>query len=93
MRDLVRDLYHYRKLHPQAKVLVGVGGYWPLPYYLRDWRGTLGYLTTKDPQAHAPNYQVMILDRDVRWNLPGWAKKYYRLSDVQESHTFFLRKK
>ena len=89
MRDLMRDLDHYRDRHPDAKVLVAVGGYWPLPYYLRDWRGALGYLKTNDASKHAANYQVLIMDRNVNWNAPGWEKKYYRLSDVQESHTYF----
>lgn len=93
MLDLVRDMEHYREKHPDARVLVGVQGYWPLPYYLRDWEGNTGYLTTRDPESQAGSYQILILDKDVSWKNPKWAGKYYRLSDVQESRVYFMRDK
>lgn len=36
-------------------------------------------------------YSVIIVNRDKIWDDPAWARIYYRLSDVQESQTYFLR--
>jgi uncharacterized protein (TIGR03663 family) len=90
---LVRDIEGYRELHPGAKVLVGVSGYWPLPYYLRKLSGDVGYLHTREPESQASNYQIQILDPDLAWKNPRWSGKYYRLSEVQESETYFLRQR
>lgn len=90
MLELVRDIEAYRQAHPRARVLVGVQGYWPLPYYLRDV-ATVGYEHTTEPGKRADDYDILILDSTVTWHDPAWLRKYYRLSDVQESNTYFRR--
>ncbi len=90
MLRMVDDLKAYMKKHPDAGVLVGVGGYWPLPYYLRDLQ-KIGYERITEPESRADRYDVLILDSTVAWENPGWLRKYYRLSDVQESNTYFRR--
>ena len=92
MVQLVKDLAAYRDTHPNAKILVGVQGYWPLPYYLRGFTN-IGYEHVKTPETRKGEYDVMILDSGLQLRDPNWLWKYYRLSDVQESHTFFKRKK
>lgn len=91
MLQLVSDIENYLKHNPDARILVGVKQYWPLPYYLRNYRGQLGYLHTNNPNQYSNEYQVMILDNTVDWDNPTWGKNYYRLSDAQESHTYFRR--
>jgi uncharacterized protein (TIGR03663 family) len=92
MLELVADIDKFRVDHPDARVLVGVKQYWPLPYYLRNFKNRLGYLVTEDPEKLKNQYQILILDSKVGWAHPDWAKKYYRISDVQETHTYFKRK-
>ena len=50
------------------------------------------YLNPVKHEEYENEYDVLILDRSVEWDPQGWAKKYYRLSDVQESYTYFKRK-
>lgn len=91
--ELVSDIEHLEeRLGRGAKVLVGVQGSWPLPYYFRS-RKNVPYQVTTEPESFKDRFDVLILDRKVDWLEPGWVKKYYRLSDVQESHTYFKRPK
>ena len=89
--DLVAKIKRYWQKDPKAKVLIGVNAYWPLPYYLREKSKQLGYLKTKDVDAYKDEYKIIIVDKTVHWKNPGWEKKYYRLSDVQESNTYFKK--
>ena len=91
MLDLASDIKQYLLKHPQAKILIGVPQYWPLPYYLRDLKDRVGYLTVKDPKDYKDSNDILIVDAAMRQELPGFSWKYYRLSDVQESRTFFRR--
>lgn len=91
MLELVRDIDAYIATHPDARVLIGVDGYFPLPYYLRKHHTHLAYLKTKDPAAWKDKYEVMIVEQTVNWSDPGFTKKYYRLSDYGESNTYFKR--
>lgn len=70
-------------------------------------RGLVEYMNITDDYLHGgrggtkdPNqvwselrgkYSVLIVNRDKVWEDPVWARVYYRLSDVQESQTYFLR--
>jgi len=89
--SLVKDVKAYIKKHPKASVLIGVQGYWPLPYYFRNISSKLGYLVTKDPKSQSKRYQILIMDHDVDFKDDRWARKYYRISDVQETQTYFQR--
>jgi 4-amino-4-deoxy-L-arabinose transferase-like glycosyltransferase len=96
MTNCVADIENYWKTHPDARVLIGVGGYWPLPYYFRNYANRLEYQVPKEPdkeiEAMHEKYGVMILDNKTNWKKDGWTWKYYRLSDVQEAHVYYKRK-
>lgn len=88
---LVQDLFEYWKSHPDAKVLIGVNGYFPLPYYLRRNAGNLAYLKTTEPKAWKEQYDVIIVDQTVQFPDPEWEKRYYRLSDYAETNTYYKK--
>lgn len=88
MVELVSDIDNYSKTHANSRVLVGVNQYWPLPFYLKG-RKSVGYIKTDKPQDYVNTYDILIVDKSVIWNQPNWSHKYYRLSDVQESQTYF----
>ncbi len=92
MLRLVDDIKHYRDNIPTAKVLIGVNTYWPLPYYVRDFEKYVAYQKDPKPEALSSTYDIMILDNKETWTAPGWVRKYYRLSGVQESYTYFRTK-
>lgn len=89
LKDLVIE-YWDRK--PDAKVLVGVEGYFPLPYYFRNRVNKCAYTKTTDIPKSAQEFDVMILDyyKD-RWEHPDWVRKYYRLSDYAEAYVYFRK--
>ena len=75
---------------PDAKVLIGVEGYFPLPYYLRNRARNLAYLKTDKPEDYAKDYDIMIMNfHKTRWTDPAWVWKYNRLSDYAEASTFY----
>jgi len=92
MLRLVSDIKKYQQNHPNAKILVGVNSYWPLPFYLRDYASLVAYQTSTNPQAQSGKFDILIVDASYTTDIPGWIKKYYRLSGVQESNTYFLIK-
>ncbi len=91
MLDLVRDIDAYLRRVPSAKILVGVDGYWPLPFYLRKVPSQVAYLANPNIDEHAATYNILILEKDTKWSNPDWGRKYYRLSDVEETYTYFKR--
>lgn len=89
MLDMTNDIDSYREKHPDARVLIGVRSYWPLPYYMRHMKDKIAYQVVTTPGRYAKDYQVMIVDSRTSWNSEGWTRKYYRLSDVQEAYVYF----
>lgn len=92
MLDLVQEVEEYWKKKPDAKVLIGLEGYFPLPYYFRHKQNQCGYEVPKDIDAASKNYDVLILDfYKQKWGHPDWYFEYNRLSDYTESQTYFKR--
>lgn len=89
MLRLLDDIAVLAKQKPNLNILVGIKQYWPLPYYLRRYEPNVGYKDISNPNTISDRYDVLILDKNVLWNKSGWRDKYYRLSDVQESRTYF----
>lgn len=89
MVRLIDDVKHYRNTIPTARVLIGVNTYWPLPYYVRDFEKFVAYQKDPNPESLSKTYDILILDKNETWSAPGWVRKYYRLSGVQESYTYF----
>lgn len=93
MLSLVEDVRQYWRVNPEAKVLIGVKTYWPLPFYFQDREANTGYMLADDVDRFSGEYDVIIADAKTNWRNPDWSSKYYRLSDVQESVTYFRRRK
>ena len=92
MVELVRKVEEYWKRKPDAKVLIGVEGYFPLPYYFRHRSSQCAYSIPPNIDEAAKNYDIMILDfYKHKWSSPEWDQQYYRLSDYAESYTYFRR--
>lgn len=91
MMELLKQIKNETAAYGTRNVLVATNHYWPLPYYLRSHKGNIGYMKTEDPTAQLKNYDILILDSRSKWQHPTgeWIRHYYRLSDVQESHTYF----
>lgn len=89
MQRLVEDLEAYWKNSPQSRVLIAAKQYWPLPYYLRRYKDRVNYLVSDDFNRYKKRYDVLIMSPAATQKPAGWHRKYYRLSDVQESNTFF----
>ena len=91
MMELLTQIKHETEAYGARNVLIATNHYWPLPYYLRTHKGNVGYMKTDDPTNQLKNYDILILDSRSPWQHPpaDWVRKYYRLSDVQESHTYF----
>lgn len=89
MRELVSDIEHYMSVSPRSRLLIGVSQYWPLPYYLRRYASNLAYLNTSEVERYSHEYDILIVDQSVNWQSPNWVRKYYRISEVQESYTYY----
>ena len=91
--ELVKDVRSYWEKKPNASVLVGVDGYFPLPYYFRKEVNRCAYTKVTDIADAATRYDIMVLDYTTTWSDPNWTKNYYRLSDYSESNTYFKKLK
>lgn len=89
MLRLVSDIKKYQQSHPSSKILVGVNSYWPLPFYLKDYASLVAYQGDSSPLGLSDRFDILIVDSKHTQELPGWIRKYYRLSGVQESNTYF----
>jgi uncharacterized protein (TIGR03663 family) len=89
MGELVKEINEYWQVHPDARLLIGVPQYWPLPYYLRANSKKVAYLKTSSFKKHSNKYDILILPKIPLTSHEGWLKRELRLSDVQETHTFF----
>jgi uncharacterized protein (TIGR03663 family) len=91
MRQAVQDIERYLQDKPNGRVLIGVDGYWPLPYYMRSYASRLMYQPSAEFSVLTPEYDVYILELTQDLHLDGWERKYYRLSDVEEGYVYFRR--
>ena len=91
MLNFVNDLIAYRKTHPGARLLIGVDGYWPLPFYIRHFAKDAAYQVTIEPEVYADSYSVILAEKDSAWRDPKWVRRYYRLTDVSETHAYFKK--
>ncbi len=89
MVRLVGDIEGYQSRNPKSRILVGVGSYWPLPFYFKDYSELVAYPGDSKPQDYLTNYDIIIVDAKHTAEISGWNKRYYRLSGVQESTTYF----
>jgi len=92
MLKLVDDVREYWKQKPDAKVLIGIEGYFPLPYYFRHESALCAYQPPASIDKAAEEYDIMILDAyKHKWSNPNFDQHYYRLSDYNESLTYFKK--
>ena len=92
MLKLVDDVQEYWKRKPGAKVLIGLDGYFPLPYYFRHQASLCAYQPPESIDKAAEQYDIMILDAyKHKWSNPNFDQHYYRMSDYNESLTYFKK--
>jgi uncharacterized protein (TIGR03663 family) len=89
MVRLVGDVKAYQSRHPKPRILVGVNSYWPLPFYFKEYEGLVAYPGDSKPEEYIGNYDIIIVDSKNTAEIAGFNKRYYRLSGVQESTTYF----
>jgi uncharacterized protein (TIGR03663 family) len=89
---MMSDIKDYRKRYPNARILVGVNSYWPLPFYFRDFGNGIAYQGDSRFEDFKDNYDIMILDSKENSAAAGWISKYNRLSAVQETNTYYRTK-
>lgn len=90
--DLKSDIESYCDKNDKAKVLIAVNSYWPLPYYLRNSSCKIAYKQAKTYDSKKRDHDVVVLDKGIKTDDPAWATKYYRISDVQETMTWYRRR-
>jgi uncharacterized protein (TIGR03663 family) len=86
---MMDDIKNYQKSYPNARIMVGVNSYWPLPFYFRDFGNGVAYQGDSKFQDYKDIYDIMILDSKETTAAPGWISKYNRLSAVQETNTYY----
>ncbi len=91
MLKVVSQIKQYEKQYGQARILIGVAQYWPMPFYLRDEAAHVAYLRSDDAMSNSERYDIMVLNDSVVWDSPEWSREYHRLSDVQECN-LYMRK-
>ena len=91
MIELVDDIEKYFANKEGGRVLIGTGHYWPLPYYLKDRKYKVDYQNTEDPSKISDKYDVVVINNTINWDYKPRSRRYYRLSDVQESYAYFRR--
>jgi uncharacterized protein (TIGR03663 family) len=91
MLDFVNDLKKYRSNKEKARVLVGTSQYWPLPYYLRNHPEGSGYEKATEVNKYVNNYDVIVVDPEIKWDDPNWIYQYYRLTEVQEANIYYRK--
>ena len=86
------DSYAEKTGNKDPRILVAVGQYWPLPYYQhRSGYTQISYLPKKEfKREDFKRYDILIYSAEVTERVPHTSRKYYRLSEVQEAHTFFV---
>ncbi len=93
MMKLIDEIKSIWKKSPQSKILVATNQYWPMPYYFRKNKEKVAYIRSDSVKKYLGDYDVLVMDKKVKFKSKEWKMKYYRLADNQESHTFFRKDK
>lgn len=89
MVEVADRIIAYREKHPQAMVLIAAAQYWPMPFYLRGHEPFVHYVKSDDLKAYTSKYDVIVIDKAVDIEVPGFSHYYTRISDVQECQVYF----
>ena len=92
MLELIADVKQMWGTRSEAKVLIAVPQYWPLPYYLRAHPGWVGYYIPNDLPVQSLKHEIVVVEPSVEFDPLVWDKKYLRLSDVQEANVYFRKR-
>lgn len=91
MLEMVQIVINYKHAHPAARILVGVPGYWPLPYYLREFDDDCAYFVPDDPGSYVDEYDVIIAAESDPWRDERYSSEFFRLSDYQTGRLFLKK--
>jgi len=91
MLHLLKDVSQYAKQENRPlRLQVAVPQYWPLPYYLRKFKGSVAYDTKLNTRENTLRNDILIAPTKGG-ERQGYISKYYRLSDVQEAKVYYKR--
>jgi uncharacterized protein (TIGR03663 family) len=88
MVEVAEEIRKYVYENKGTKILIAVGSYWPMPYYLREFESQLMYLPDAKGSENFKDYDVVVANSTFNLDQAGWVKNYYRLSDNQESNLY-----
>lgn len=89
MVEFSDKLAKYWERKPSAMVLIAAKQYWPIPFYIRGHEGSVHYVVSDDIKSYSQRYDVLVMDKSVVQDLPGFTHYYSRFSDVQECEIYF----
>jgi uncharacterized protein (TIGR03663 family) len=91
MVEVADKIIEYRKSAPKAMVLIAAAQYWPMPFYLRGHEPFVHYVTSNDVKAYTDRYEIIVIDKSVDMDIPGFTHFYSRISDVQECQIYMKK--
>ena len=62
VRPIAKSIVDYAKRYPTRLILIQSDGYWPLPYYLREVRSQIRYLSSPAVQFSDPAYSQFVCE-------------------------------
>jgi len=86
--ELVEEIKQHNSQFPESRILIAVSS-WPLPYYLRDMKGQVDYVSFESSHINYDNYSIIVLPAR---NVPPIETKRrldLRLSDYHEASIFW----
>ncbi len=90
--ELAQRIISVWRQNQGIRVLIGLEGYFPLPYYLRRNADRTGYMKPTDIEETAKGYDILVLDYyRQHFENPAWEKAYVRLSDFAESYVYWRK--
>lgn len=93
MRTLAQEIRAYLKVKPDAHVIIGVDGYWPLPYYLKGASQNIAYERVEEPEKYQGQYDIIVAEHTSTWVSAEFDMRYHRLTGASETHAYFRRLK
>ncbi len=92
--NFIYEVKNYLDSKSKSKVLIACNYYWPSPYYLKDYSNKIFYMSFFEldkKKSKDLNYEIVVLDKGQDFNLKGYNRKEFRLSDVQEVSVWFKK--
>jgi uncharacterized protein (TIGR03663 family) len=90
--ELSKKILEYAAYKQDLKVLIGIDGYWPIPFYLRSLKGRVFYSKIDEPAQISDEFDVLVLELNIPIDRADWQSEYYRVSDAEEAHLVYVKR-